>query len=79
MTITEKFETVTAEEFGRRIAQCFHDSKSSTALFFIQQAFEDCEDDNGIYWEMFDKMLTRIKAETAKPDPAVDERANRED
>jgi hypothetical protein len=63
MRISEKFETITADEFGRRIAQAFHDSKSSTALFFIQQAFKDCEDDNGIYWEMFNKMLTRIKSE----------------
>lgn len=63
MTITEKFQTVSAAEFGRRIAQVLYDSKSSTATFFMQQAFKDCEDDNGILWELFDKMLTRIKDE----------------
>jgi hypothetical protein len=61
MTITEKMRTITAEEFGMRIAKTFYDSRSSTAIFFIQQAFSDCEDDNGILWEAFDSMLTRLK------------------
>lgn len=59
-TFTEAMGNVTAEEFGVRIAKCFHENRSSNAIHFIQQAFLDCEDDNGIYWEAFDKMLTRL-------------------
>ncbi len=60
MTIIQKMQTMTAEEFGRRIAQTFYDNKSSTAIFFIQQSLKDCEDDNGIQWDAFKEMLQRI-------------------
>ena len=60
MSRSEKLRTVTAEEFGRRVAQTFWESKSSTAVFFIQQAFADYEDDIGIFWTEFESMLTRI-------------------
>lgn len=62
-------QTVSAAEFGVRIAKAFYESKSSTALFFIQQAFTDCEDDNGIHWELFNKLLTRITTDDqSKPE-----------
>jgi hypothetical protein len=44
-----KYKKMTAKEFGYRMAKTLWDSKSSTAFFFIQQAFgeetqwEDCE------------------------------------
>jgi hypothetical protein len=61
MTRTEKMRTITAEEFGIRMAQALFASKSSTAIFFIQQALADCEDDYvGIFWEEFKAMLTRL-------------------
>jgi hypothetical protein len=60
-TITEKMRTITADEFGIRIAQAFLDSRSSTAIFFMQQAFKDCEDDNGLMWKEFENMLERLK------------------
>jgi hypothetical protein len=61
MTVTEKMRTITAEEFGLRIARVFLESKSSTAIFFMQRAFADCDDDNGIFWEAFRDMLTRLE------------------
>ncbi len=63
MTFTEKFKTVTADEFGRRVAKAFDESRSSTTIHFMQLAFKDCEDDNGLMWEPFQEMLTRFQKE----------------
>lgn len=70
MTITEKMKTVSAAEFGRRIAKAFDESRSSTTLFFMQQAFSDCEDDNGLMWTAFQNMLDRFIAEEEKTNDA---------
>ena len=60
---TEMMRSITAADFGRRVAEAFLESSSSTAVFFIQQALKDSEDDVGLYWEEFRDMLTRFSAE----------------
>lgn len=60
-TFTEKMESVSAAEFGKRIASVMLQTRSSHSIFLIQQAFLDCEDDNGIMWEPLEKMLTRFQ------------------
>ena len=62
-TLTRALETVTAAEFGLRIARAFNASKSSTTIFFIQQAFKDYEDDNGLSWDLFQRLLDRLESE----------------
>lgn len=63
-SLQEKLETITAKEFGVRMAKVFDDSRSSACIFYIQQAFQDCDDDVGIMWEPFKQMLTRFLKET---------------
>jgi hypothetical protein len=66
MTITEKMQTVSASEFGVRIAEAFLSSRSSTTTFFVQQAFKDCHDDNGLMWGPFEEMFERLKEENER-------------
>lgn len=66
LTRTELMQTISAAEFGRRMARTFAESKSSTAIFFIQQAFADTEDDIGIFWDEFRDMLARLEKDAEK-------------
>lgn len=55
--------SISAAEFGIRLAKVFNENRSSTAIFFIQQALTDTEDDLGLYWEEFESMLARLSKE----------------
>lgn len=55
------FENVTADEFSRRIASALLDAASSSAFFFLQQAFKDypgCE--FGMGWDEADVLLKKF-------------------
>jgi hypothetical protein len=63
-TLTRKLQSVTPAEFGLRIARAFNESRSSSTIFFIQQAFKDIEDDNGLSWALFQEMFDRFERES---------------
>jgi hypothetical protein len=54
------FESITAEQFGKRLARVFLTFQSSNVMFFIQQAFGGLWP-YGVEWEPTQKMLERIQ------------------
>ena len=55
--------TITAEEFGKRMAAVALDLRSSHVTFMIQQAFKDLSE-FGIEWKPLENFLTRIANQT---------------
>ena len=52
-------------EICGEVDEYFHraaDNPTSGNTATMQRAFDDCEDDNGIMWAEFEKMLTRLSA-----------------
>lgn len=56
-------EETTAKRFGQRLAQCFKSNPSSTAWFFIQQAYPDYGGLDDLEWSDVVDILDRIIAE----------------
>jgi hypothetical protein len=57
-----RIDSMTADEFGRRIAKTILESSSSSAFFFVQKALEDIEP-FGVEWEEARNLLERISKE----------------
>ena len=55
-------QQITSEEFARRIAKAFLESRSSSMTFLLQQAFKDL-DEFGIEWEPLEAFLIRMTGE----------------